>query len=265
MPRPKGWKPKPKEVSQPNESPVQEVTEDKPKLPFRKLWEIQKKLGAVIKDNFNREEMESEFERMGYVQDGPKCEDIDDYWTFPYRLAGKEPIQALDKAGDFSATVYPDGRAEIVKHTPPNRLSRVPGIRYADEVIKIDNLESFTASLYMLLNETDVIFDDSVEAYNKEQSEWLEKAQSMESDNLPSIHGGDPRIEQMWVLAEEFSLVGVHAPSLSDLPFKLANCLGISTVEKDWPTLADEVLQKADLVDLGTGPAYHRDKREPVV
>ena len=266
MPRPKGWKPKPKEPVQPaggvNEQtkPVipSQLTEST-KLPFRKLWELQQKYGAVVKDNFNREELESKLAEVGYVDEGPKVEYINDYWEFLSRNPGRGEISAVDKAGDFSATVFPDGRCEIIKHTAPNRLARVPGIRYADETIKIQNLEQFASMLTMLINETDLIFDEAVETVNREQREWEEKSASMQSDGLPSIHGADPRIEQMYTVASEFGLEGPHGPSLTELPFKLADSLGVPLrnedgTEKDWQQLSDEVIVKADIEDYGTGP-----------
>jgi hypothetical protein len=225
--------------------------------PMRKLWELVKRLGAQVKDPFNRREIETALEDAGYVQEPPKLENIEDYWTFESRTVGKDFVQAFDIAGDYSAKVYPDGHCELTKHTPPNRISRIPGIRYADEIIKINHLESFAASLYMLLNESDQIFDESVESWNAKNA----AIQVAEPVSGPTVHGHDPRIDQMLLIADEFALSGVHRPSTHDLPRKLAEALEIKLktsegVDKEWTDLADEVIAKADLNMQTAGGKY---------
>jgi hypothetical protein len=270
---PKGV-PRPKKVATPSPD-TQAETEDAPlediqPLPFRKLWELRRKYGAVVVNDFDRLELESALAAVGFEQEPPVPENIEDYWSFASRFVGKGPITALDKAGDFSATVYPDGRCDLVKHTLPNRLSRHPGVAYADEIIKIQNLEAFTMHLFMLLNECDVIFDETVEKHNANEQEFQEQAVYAEGVKDGTIHGADPRIEQMWIIADELALTGPHRPHLNQLPFKLAVALGLKLkteegIEKDWQALATEVVEHANLDDTPAGGVYQRNPQEPKV
>ena len=248
------------------ESPVISVDIEEP-LPMRKLWELCRTYGAVVVDKFNRDEIERALFKAGYEPEPPKIEDIDDYWTFLSRFVGKSQVHAVDKAGDFSAEVFPDGSCKLIKHAAPNRHSRVPGMRYHDEVIQIPNLEHFATLLMMLLNESDRIFNETVAKANQDQA----KIDSSEAVfGIPSLHGGDPRIEQMLILCDEFGFTGPHKPSLTDMPLQLAKALGIKAQREDgtnkgWQELASEVVEKGDLESIQRGPMYDRSDKEPAL
>lgn len=256
MARPKGSTNRPKEIlvtsiTEPVSEPAVYVKEPT-QLPMRKIWELMQRHGARVVDNFNRENCKKALESVGYEPEPATVERIEDWWTFKSRLVGRGPITAEDKAGDFSARIYPDGQCDLIRHCPPNRHNRIPGHRYTDETIKIQNLETFAMSLMMLVNECDVIFDETVNDFNANQRA-IDEMQSVSVGN--SIHGADTRIEQMRVIAEEFGLTGPHAPSVTELPFKLATAMGLK-VEGDWQKIATAVVKAGDVADNSRGPAY---------
>jgi hypothetical protein len=223
------------------------------KISMRKLWDLVKQTGVVVKDYLDRNELEKVLKENSYE---PKyeLEEIEDYWTFESRKVGSGYIIAKDIIGNYSAFVYPDGTCKLVKHISPNRHNRVPNTNYIDEVLMIDNLEYFTSSLLMLLNESDNIFDESVEALIEEN----ERVSKLPINQASSIHGADEKIEKMRIIAEEFGLTGKHTPSISDLPFKLAEALGIKKTggdgeERDWQSISNEICQDIEDGDAPRG------------
>lgn len=263
----------------PQESAEDKFTQgiDQP-TPIRKLWELAHNLGAPVKNRFDRHEIEASLARVGYEATEPEPEDVSDYWAFRSRTVGSGPISAYDPNGEFSADYYPDGRCTITHHVAPNLLSRIPGMRYHDEIFEITNLEEFAARLVLLVNEGDVIFDESVEAHNQGVIEETARI-NRESDHGPeSIHGADWKIGQMRELCPQFGFVDSHEPNVQRLPVKLAEALGVSLTyeegayegqEKDWQVLAKDVLAKAEELDVVnveiSGPVFGRNAEEPVM
>jgi hypothetical protein len=244
------------------------------RIPMRKLWDLAHRFGAPVRDQFNREEVEASLAKVGYQANGPQEESIDSYWRFLSRTVGKGPITAVDPDGDFTAMVFPDGRCTLTKHTAPNLNNRVPGMRYKDDIVEIANLEDFASRLVLLLNESDAIFDETVEKFNRDQATEEARINALDGTEGASIHGKDWKIEQMREIAPTFGFVGAHEPTISDLPFKLAQALGVPLKDedgevKDWQELSGDVILKA--VDQGLirstmgGPRYGRNKEEPVV
>jgi hypothetical protein len=234
----------------------QESSEDKfagafdAALPFRKLWELAHKYGAPVRNRFNREELEASLRAVGWTPEGPQQEDVADYWVFPSRYVGKGPATAVDPNGDYTATVFQDGRCEILWHCPPNLLNRIPGHSYHDELLKFPNLEEFATRLVLLQNEVDKIFDESVAKDIADRLKEIERIKAQEGLQGDSVHGSDWKIAQMRELCPLYGFVGPSEPSVNLLPVKLAQALGVKLrgadgEEKDWQTLSADVLERA--------------------
>lgn len=239
-------------ITQPDTSEV--VTIGDPPT-FRKLWQIVQRSGATVRNMFDRQEVESAIRRVGYVDSDPKG--LSDYWQFHSRFVGQGPASAVDVDGNFSAVVNQDGSAVITHHVAPNLHNRPHGMRYADVHVRISNLEDFVSRLWFLQTEADAIFDETVAQTLATQAELVAKGENQNA----SIHGGDVRIEQMWLICEEFGFTGPHAPSVTDLPFRLAGALGIPLsaedgTKKGWAGLSDEVIARANMEAFTAGPRY---------
>ena len=223
-------------------------------IPIRKLWELLRTYGATVKDVFNRTEIEESLKEVGYDREY-QLEDPSNYWTFKSRNVGTGYVTAEDIDGNYSAFVYPDGSCKLIKHKYPNRHNRIPNVKYQDEIIELNNLEQFASSMVVLLNESDIIFDESAVEFNKEK----ERIDNLPINQSSSIHGADEKIEQMRVLSEEYGLSGKHSPSINDLPFKLAECMGISLLnedlsDKNWQELSSEICKDIIDGDMWRGP-----------
>jgi hypothetical protein len=262
---PKG---RPRKVDQDGLRPRHIIPFDKPlpseqRTPMRKLWELAHKHGIPIQDKWDRQELESKLADAGYEKPGPYCEDVKNYWQFLSRNPGNSPISCRDIEGNWSAEVNHDGSVILKHHHPVNLFNRVPGIRYSDDVITIPSLEEFAVRLMLLLEESDKIFDEATDRHKKD-------ADALESQSAtPSIHGGDVRIEQLNLLAEEFGYIGPNAVQLHRLPYKIAEAIGLELYdergfEKNWNVMADEVIYESAIESTDArGPSYDRGPHEP--
>ena len=111
----------------------------------------------------------------------------------------------------------------------------------------------------------DKIFDETADKVIESQNAELDQP----SDGHPSIHGADQRIEQLQLLAEEFGYVGPNAVSIQELPYKIAEALGIKQEDdlgyrKTWGDLATDVVDQSYIREVEErGPMYDRGPHEP--
>jgi hypothetical protein len=233
------------------------VARDESFVPLRRLWEYARKYGATIRDQFDREGIEASLKAVGYEEQAPEVVTASDYWEFRSRRVGTGPISAVDVDGSYSIDVYPDGHC-VMTHHPDPLSSRRAGIHYKDEIWTIPNLDEFVMRMLSLPEACDEIFEESAAVTIAERKAEAEKV--AEDPAIPSIHGANLLIGQMRLIQTEFGLYGKHEPSIDQLPFKLAQGLGIPLVTddgeaKDWPTLAHEVLKKNPPPSHVAGPA----------
>lgn len=234
---------------------------------IRKLWQFAKQNGVSLTNRIDRDQV---IEDLADEAIDPLPEKVEDYWVFPSRKVGTGNLEATSTTSDWTVYIDPTGSAELVRHLTPKNV-RVPGQPYQDIRVQVQNLEAFATSLLLLVQESDVIFEEDAAATLQEIRDTQANIEA-HKDDLPKV---DHRLMDLRNLCQQFSLVGPHAPTDNELPIKLAQAFGIDpklrgepepifeggeprltsegkqvTVEpvigdKTWEELADEVLEAA--------------------
>lgn len=214
-------------------------------MPIRKLRELAKKVGARVFNMHDRTDIQDALDQVGAVEE-PMAESIDAYWKIMSRFVGDGPVSAIDPEGWFSANIYPDGSADITAYNP-SLHNRKPGSIYANDVtVKIPSVERFAIALMLLTNEADQIFEET-------SAVIAAKSVPLTPEEIQAeIEAGyDPRLNRLAELAIEYGMVGANKPNDSEMPYKIASALGISTMTdaedqapalKDWNTMLNEVV-----------------------
>jgi len=203
MPRPKGWKPKPKEVREPSEiigggelakvgilpnetvtNESQPVIELHPSTIIRRLRSLAIKLGFKFAPYSTETEITAKINE--FADSVPEPQEVLWYFTDPHDA--DMVVRAVDPQGNYEAALSLDGEFSFTKFTQPNLHNRRPGVKIAgDQRLDVTDIDDLIARLVALRDGADPILNDfSVHLANnkaKEDAEVLRQNSSEETQD----------------------------------------------------------------------------------
>lgn len=247
------------------------------KISLRGMLERARSLGARITNYVDRNSVINALQEVGHNPDDDYIpEDFSDHWEFLSTDIGEGPVTATDPTGVYEAVCYPTGRTVLTIFNPA-KASRAPGIKYAkDQVIEVQSLEELTHKLYLLLDETDTLFEKNSAGVLKSAQDREALLRSGVDPDNPDV---DPRIAILTSLCEKHGFTGKFMPTLNKMPRALCQAYGlnpyyteeqekpdpddniktvkivVNTAEKPWDELANEIIAKDAEVTEVTAPS----------